>query len=184
MTTLACARSGQETARSAYSKCFTANREVVDSAEGYAAVSGAIAAVKSQPGWDESRPGVRWSNLKAAISEALRTVAQERARRLKGEKHLSLIECEALVAQLPANPDLAPAYAAAKAKAAEVAMEAARGKMVRCRCQWLAEDERCSAYFFRLEKARRAPPGELAILGEHGNEVRSRTKVARAVRQV
>ena len=174
---------GEGPLSNSYSKCFTANREVADSPEGRAAVQAVIALTKSQQSWQACAPGERWSALKAAMCDALRTVAQARAQRRRGAKHATLQECDNLVARLP-DPNAAAALAEAKVAAEEAAMEAARGQLIRCRCKWLAEGERCSRYFLSLEKARRAPPGELAVLSDSGEEIRSRTKVARAVRGV
>ncbi len=166
-----------------YSKCFTANRDLVDSAWGIEEVAGAIQQAMAAR-CDGESAGERWVRVKDVIRATLRSLAQARAEARKRVHTADSRELEGLAAAHPLDEEQQARYTSLRSALAKQASEAAQGAALRCRCKWLADVERCSGYFLRLEKARRAPPGELKVRDEQGRVVDSRTKVAREVRRV
>ena len=175
---------GKAAGAKSYSKCFTANREVVESQEGRAKVQEAIDLTMQGGEWERMDHGDRWVAVKEAIQLALMKVAQERARRLKGSKTAAdqvLQSLQHLTRQR--TPSEQQQWKAALETVRSASLRRGRGAATRCRCRWLAKGERCTSYFLRLERSRRAPPGDLAVrVGER--VVRSRVGVARAMRKV
>ena len=113
------------------------------------------------------------------MANTLRDLAQEAAAARKVATGEEAREMEPLSKSGPMGVDQRLRLATLKAAAADRAEERARGIATRCRCKWLAEGERCTGYFLRLEKARRAPLGDLGVIDAHGKTLTSRVKIAR-----
>ena len=164
------------------SKRFMVNSEVVKSTEGRRVVQEAIADTVKQLAL--VTPTERWCKVKLAIKSALRALAIERAEWALQDMRDLQLELEALGKLDFHTTEQRDEYECAKVRLRERETVKAKGAAIRARQRWSEEGERSTKYFLGLERARRAPPGELAVKGVGDTVITGRAKVARAVRKV